>query len=58
VVLVPTEHPAPPIAAPAMSAYPSGGSGPIDPYDEPVAPYGYPEDPYAYSYPHGAAPHA
>jgi hypothetical protein len=47
-----------PIAAPAMSTYPSGGSGPIDPYDVPAELYGYPEDPYAYSYPQGAAPHA
>lgn len=48
----------PPIAARAMPAYPSGGSGPIDPYEGPAEPYGYPEDPYAYSYPQGAAPHA
>ena len=26
----------PPIAAPPMPAYPSGGSGPIDPYEEPA----------------------
>ncbi|MGH2907575.1 MAG: hypothetical protein ACRDKI_12515 [Solirubrobacterales bacterium] len=58
---VPAPIVAPPIAAPAMPAYPSGGSGPIDPYGEPVPPiehYGYPEDPYAYSYSPGAAPHA
>ena len=65
VVLAPIPYPdpagpvaPPPIAAPAMSAYPSGGSGPIDPYDVPAEPYGYPEDPYAYNYPQGAAPHA
>lgn len=66
VVLAPIDHgdapgpvavPPPAIAAPAMLT-PSGGSGPIDPYDVPPEPYGYPEDPYAYSYAHGAAPHA
>jgi hypothetical protein len=54
----PVAVPTPAIAAPAMSTYPSGGSGPIDPYDVPPEPYGYPEDPYAYSYAQGAAPHA
>lgn len=56
----PVAVPMPAIAAPAMSTYPSGGSGPIDPYDVPPEsePYGYPEDPYAYSYAPGAAPHA
>jgi Transglycosylase SLT domain len=52
-VMVPT----PAIGAPAMLT-PSGGSGPIDPYDVPPEHYGYPEDPYAYSYAQGVAPHA
>jgi Transglycosylase SLT domain len=45
-------------AVPPMQAYPSGGSGPIDPYDEPTEHNGYPEDPYAYAYPESGAPHA
>jgi hypothetical protein len=56
----PVTAPPPAIGAPAMSTYPSGGSGPIDPYNaapEPE-PYGYPEDPYAYSYAQGVSPHA
>jgi hypothetical protein len=62
VAFAPFEHPgavvpgAPAIAAPAMPGSPSGGSGPIDPYDGP--PYGYPEDPYAYRYLQGATPDA
>lgn len=73
VVMAPMEHPdagpvaapppamAPPIGAPPIAAYPSGGTGPIDPYAEPGEPYGYPEDPYAFSYAPaapGAVPHA
>jgi hypothetical protein len=42
----------------AIAMQPSGGDGPIDPYDVPPAPYGYPEDPYAYHYAVGDAPHA
>jgi hypothetical protein len=53
-----SEPPGVVLAAPPMQAYPSGGSGPIDPYDEPSEHDGYPEDPYAYAYPESGAPHA
>jgi hypothetical protein len=65
VVLAPVEHHdalgAPMVAAPTtppMQAYPSGESGPVDPYAEPMEHYGYPEDPYAYAYPESEVPHA
>jgi hypothetical protein len=58
-VTAPIATPAmPPIAAPAMPTYPSGGTGPIDPYEGTVEPFGFPEDPYAYGYSPGMAPHA
>jgi hypothetical protein len=54
VVAPPVAVPAPAMATPAT--YPSGGSGPIDPYGEPAEHYFYPEDPYAYR--HSGVPHA